>query len=196
MKRQVLLFGEQPKQLDILSCVLEKNYEVRLFTSRSELLAAVNASGAMCLVADVSIPSGSGVELVQAVRARCGGEMPVVIVIEPTDIQTAVQIMRAGAIDLLEKPTSASRLLDAVRRAIAIAEAFYTTREAKIFWTLSAREQEVAVLLAAGRTSKQAGDVLGISPRTVDIHRGKLLRKLDVPNVAALASVVGRATRC
>jgi len=196
MKRQILVFGKNTKEVDILSSLLEEIYDVRLVTSRPELLSAVNNSGAMCLVADVSIPSGSGVGLVQAVRTRGGGEMPVVIVIEPTDIQTAVQIMRAGAIDLLEKPTSASRLLDAVRRAIAMAEALHDRREAKIFWTLSAREQEVAVLLAAGRTSKQAGDVLGISPRTVDIYRGKLLRKLDVPNVAALASLVGRATRC
>lgn len=193
MTRSILLFRKNRKERQILD-LLQGPHDLVLIDSRRALLRAVKSSGSGCVVADLDPLDDGDARLIEAVRFHRAGPMPVVVVTEPTEVRTAVMMMRAGAVDVLEKPVSASRLLDAVAKAFDEADQVYGRREVQLYRTLSSREQEVAALLAAGRTSRQTGEILGISHRTVDIYRGKLLRKLGVPNTAALASIIGRLT--
>lgn len=194
MNRSILLFGENSEALTALAAILDGRHGALIYTDRPALLAAVGETRALCLIADFADSAENPATLIEAIRSGGATRLPIIVVMGETNVRTAVETMRAGAIDLLEKPLSTTRLLEAIDKAVALEDAFHGRREVQMFRALSVREREVAVLIASGQTSRQAGEALGISPRTVDIYRGKLLRKLSVANVAALATLVGRAS--
>lgn len=194
MNHTILLFGESRRELTALAASLDGRHGVLIYTARPALLAAIGKARALCLIADFADSSDNPATLIRAIRSGGATRLPIIVIMGETDVRTAVETMRAGAIDLLEKPLSAPRLLEAIDRAVVLEDEFHGRREVQLFRALSVREREVAVLIASGQTSRQAGEALGISPRTVDIYRGKLLRKLNVANVAALATLVGRAS--
>lgn len=194
MNRPILLFGESHGELTALAAMLSGRHGVLIYSTRPALLAAVGGARALCLIADFADSDDNPATLIRDIRSAGAPRLPIIVIMGETNVRTAVETMRAGAIDLLEKPLSATRLLEAIDKAVALEDEFHGRREVQLFRALSVREREVAVLIASGQTSRQAGEALGISPRTVDIYRGKLFRKLNVANVAALATLVGRAS--
>ncbi|SDB10271.1 response regulator transcription factor [Belnapia rosea] len=163
-------------------------YETCGFASAEALLAALPAE-AGCVIADVRMPGGmDGVTLVQTLRRR-GITLPVVLVSGHGDIPLAVRAMKAGAVDFIEKPYEDTAILGAVATALA-GHAMPTDAEAvRQVAQLSPREREVLVALVAGQPNKAIAHELGISPRTVEVHRARVMEKLGVRSLSAAVRI-------
>lgn len=164
-------------------------FRVAEFSSALDYLEA-GAQGD-CLLADVRMPRMSGLELQEElVRRRVS--IPVIVVTGHGDIPLAVRAMRAGASDFLEKPFDDEVLLAAIQRALARPgdgargpDADTESARAKIA-LLTGREREVLEQLVLGKSNKLVAHALGISPRTVEIHRARLQDKMDVHDLSGL----------
>lgn len=163
----------------------------RTYASAAEFLHAWRPAPGACLVVDVRMPVMSGLELQEALRER-KASLPTIIITGHGDVSMAVRAMKAGAADFIEKPFNDQVLLDAVHRAIeqsrGAAPAPGTTRadaEAR-FATLTPREREVMLLVAEGKPNKVVATRLGLSTRTVEVHRAKVMDKMQVRSLAEL----------
>jgi two-component system response regulator FixJ len=141
-----------------------------------------------CLVIDIRMPGMDGLEL-QAELARRQCKMPVIVVTGHADVGLAVRAMKAGALDFIEKPYSEQDVLTAVRGALALTQDTRQTHasneaaQARIA-ALTPRERDVLLRLVGGRPNKVIAHDLGISPRTVEIHRANLMEKLGCRSLA------------
>lgn len=168
---------------------------VATFGSPLEFLDRFDArSAAGCLVLDLRLPGMTGLDVYRQVRAR-GGALPFVVITAHGDVPHAVAAMRQGALDFIEKPFSRQQLLDRVREALASdaesrqrahGEEEVRQRLAK----LTPREREVLDLVVEGKLTKEIARRLGISPKTVEVHRSNLVKKMDVECVAQLVRQV------
>lgn len=157
------------------------------YASAAELLAAAAAPGGLapgCILVDVRMEGMDGISLIEALQ-RQGVGLPIVVVTGHGDVPLAVRAMRAGAMDFVEKPYSEERILEAVEGALAALRATDQRRllerqAAAQVAALSPREAEVLAALVAGKPNKVIGFELGISPRTVEVHRAHLMEKLGV----------------
>lgn len=162
------------------------------FPDARAFLAAYQPHAESCLVADVRMPGMSGIELLEALRDR-GALLPVVIITGHGDIAMAVRAMKAGAADFIEKPFHDQTLIDAVHRALARvadavnapANADTATLHARLA-SLSPREREVMALVVEGRPNKTVATRLGLSTRTVEVHRAKAMEKMQAESLADL----------
>lgn len=166
-------------------------FDVEAFDASGDFLARCEALQPGCVVADLQMPGLNGLEL-QAALARSRNPMPVVFLTGHGDIATTVRAMREGAEDFLEKRASKDDLLDAVRRALARGAQERSSRARRNdlwmrFASLSPREREVLAGVLKGRLNKQIAGDLGISERTVKLHRSGLMAKLNVRAVAELS---------
>jgi FixJ family two-component response regulator len=176
-------------------------FEVETFPSGQAFLAHPPAAGPSCVVLDVRMPGLTGLDLQEALSAR---KRPVAIVFisGASDIPSSVRAMKAGAVDFLTKPYSPDELLDAVRRAIArnASERAVHARAAAIAGrveTLTPREAEVLSLVVSGRLNKQIAGTMGITEKTVKVHRARVMAKMQADSVAELvrmAQLVGVGT--
>jgi two-component system, LuxR family, response regulator FixJ len=179
---------------DSLRMLLEASgFAVQTHASATEFLAAA-ADLAGCVLTDVRMPAMDGLELQQCLNER-GIRLPVIVMTGQGDIPIAVQAMKAGAVDFLEKPLNDVRLLDAVRRALEegrrLEEARVNVAEARDrLATLTPREREVLDLLITGLSNKAIGNELGASPRTVEVHRARILEKLQARSLPELVRLV------
>jgi RNA polymerase sigma factor (sigma-70 family) len=171
-------------------------YPVETFSSASTFLQSDAPQRRGCLVLDVRMPEVDGLELQQRLRTA-GTAMPVVFMTGFTDVSTTVKAMKAGAIDFLPKPVSDQDLLTAVDSALA-EEARLRTERAESerlrqqFERLTPREKQVFQLVVIGRLNKQIALELGISEKTVKVHRGRVMEKLGVRRVAQLVRLAAR----
>jgi two-component system response regulator FixJ len=163
------------------------NLRATTYPSAEALLAvATTAEGleAGCILLDVRMEGMDGLSLIEVLR-RQGVTLPVVVVTGHADVPLAVRAMRAGAMDFVEKPYSEERILEAVAGALTQLRtadqrrALEIQAEAQVA-ALSPRETEVLAGLVAGKPNKVIGYELGISPRTVEVHRANLMEKLGV----------------
>jgi len=143
-----------------------------------------------CIVTDVKMPEMSGVELLRHLRKK-NLRMPVIIITGHADVPMAVDAMKSGASDFLEKPFDDEVLLSAVRAALASAENVKERENEKAelqrrFETLSKREREVLEGLVAGKPNKTIAYDLGISPRTVEIYRANVMTKMRAVSLSEL----------
>jgi two-component system response regulator FixJ len=133
------------------------------------------------------MPGIDGLE-VQALLNRLGFRLPIVVMTGHGDVATAVQAMKAGAVDFIEKPCDDERLLGAIKQALTISRPAARGREAAAaaqrIATLSARERQVLDALAVGHRNKVVALDLGISVRTVEVHRARMLERLGVRSLA------------
>jgi RNA polymerase sigma factor (sigma-70 family) len=165
-------------------------YRTAVFADAEAFLAAWREDWAGCVVADVRLPGQSGVELQDALRGR-GISLPFVIITAHGDVATARAAFRSQAVDFLEKPFDESQLRAAIETAFALEERRIRGDEARRadlekLGRLTAREREVLDRAAQGLHSKEIAAALGISPRTVEVHRTRIMEKLGVRNVAEL----------
>ena len=178
-------------------------YDVIAYTSGVEFLRTAKSAEVGCVILDVRMPEMDGLQ-VQTTMAARGINMPVIVLTGHGDVSVAVQAMKGGAIDFLEKPFEKAALLEAVRRAFARRDDVdlraLESSEAEVrVAALTPREQEVLEGLANGLPNKTIAYDLGCSSRTVEVHRASLMAKLEVRNLSealriAFAAGFGRKT--
>lgn len=176
-----------------LGALLESvEYDVRCYSSALALLADDPSRG-NCLIADIRMPEMDGLTLQEEIVKR-GYSIPVIIMTGHGDVPLAVRAMKAGAVDFLEKPCADDALLASVRRALDLGErARDRAAEAKaaqdLLSLLTPRERSVLEKLVAGRSNKVAAYELGISPRTIEIHRARIMDKMNARSLSDLVRV-------
>lgn len=165
-------------------------YSTRLFADAESFLAAFNGHWSGCVVADLRLPGMSGVELQARVRER-GSAIPFVIITAHGDVPAARAAFRAQAVDFIEKPFDDTQLRNAIDTAFALerqridgAEA--RRADAEKLRRLTSREREVLEHAARGLHAKEIAALLGISTRTVEVHKTRIMDKLEVRNIAEL----------
>ena len=165
-------------------------HRVESFSSAAAFLASGGPERKGCLVTDVRMPDMDGIELQEELKKR-GSSLPVIVITGHGDIPLAVRAMKAGAGDFLEKPFARDALLAAVRRAldattIAAKENSEATTILKRIALLTPREREVFDRVVAGKQSKAIAHDLGSSPRTVEIQRARMMKKLEAASLQDL----------
>ncbi|KQB12895.1 response regulator transcription factor [Rhodobacter capsulatus] len=165
----------------------------RTWASGADLLAEWPLADCGCLILDVRMEGMSGPQLLDALQARPEGLVPPVIFLTGhADVPLAVQSLKAGAFDFVEKPFNDNHIVDIALAAIAahagrLAEVQAREAVAARQASLSAREAEVMGLMLEGLMNKQIAERLGIAMRTVEVHRSRVLAKMGARNIADLA---------
>jgi two-component system response regulator FixJ len=192
--RRVVVIDDDAAVLESLDALFTTaGYEVYAFGSANAFLARLDILPPACIVTDLRMPDMDGLTLVNRLKRELHLAWPVVVISGHADVAQAVSAMQAGAVDFLVKPFPPQRLLAIVNACLltfAAGSVDPTSAMDHRYSTLSARERQVVELLISGGSSKTAALALGISPRTVDVFRGKILRKMDVTNIAALSTAI------
>jgi len=177
-----------------MSTLMESvGYAHAVFSSANEFLRRYNSSQPGCLVLDIRMPEMSGLELQQELNRR-GIQIPVIFVTGHGDVPMAVDAMKKGASDFVQKPFRDQDLLDRVNRAIhqdaAQRQEIADKNEVSQRWnTLTQREKEVMALIVEGKANKVVAQDLNLSERTVEIHRARVMEKMQVRSVAQLVKL-------
>ena len=164
--------------------------EARLFTSATEFLRTKRPDAPGCIVLDVRLPDLSGLDLQQEL-AKANVDLPVIFVTGHADIPMTVRAMKAGAVEFLTKPFHEQELLEAVQRAIS---RHRLTRDQRAsmrllqsrYELLTPREREVFPLVAGGLLNKQVAAELNASEKTIKVHRGQLMQKMEAHSLSDL----------
>jgi len=188
---RILLVDDNDEFRESTCWLLEDaGFEVRSFSAAPALLEAVESEAATgattCIVSDVRMPRMSGIEMQQELRRR-GVELPLVFVTAHGDVPQAVEAMRNGAANFIEKPFDPATLVHALQAAINRSTLRGSTNTQ--LERLTPRERQVLELVVAGKLNKTIADVLGISIKTVELHRSNLMGKLGARNVAELIRI-------
>lgn len=173
---------------DALGVLLEScGYDVTTFDNGRAFLDKLDQLHSGCLLLDVRIPDISGLELLERLGSRAN-DFPAIIMTGYADLSMAVRALRAGAVDFVEKPFSDDEILKRVSNVLAkCAEAARPEDTANaLIATLTPREKEVLAHLVLGKQNKIIAYELGISSRTVEIHRANVMKKLEANNIAEL----------
>jgi FixJ family two-component response regulator len=160
------------------------------FANAVEFLARVGTTTSGCIVLDVRMPGGSGLELQQKLN-DLGCDLPIIFVTGYADVPVTLRAMKAGALDVITKPFEDQVLLDAVTQALERDRVRHAQRVElhglrTRFETLTAREREVMALVLSGLLNKQAANVLGTAEKTVKVHRGQVMHKMEAASFADL----------
>jgi two-component system, LuxR family, response regulator FixJ len=190
-KARVYIIDDDDAVRDSLSLQLEATgYEVASFPSAVGFLEIASTLQPGCVISDVQMPDMDGMELQQRL-SEMKLDFPVVIVTGHADVALAVRAMKAGAVDFIEKPFEERAILDSLRHAQtrfaaqrATAQAGATAREKLA--TLTPREREVFDEMVRGKQNKMIAYDLDISPRTVEVHRARVLEKLEARSLSEL----------
>jgi FixJ family two-component response regulator len=171
-----------------------EGFATRTWTSANAFLADHDPSLPGCLVTDLIMPEMSGLELQRKLLAQ-GCVRPIVFITGRGDMTTAVEGMRLGAVSFLPKPVSRAALVSALHEALskdADARVHYAERERvrNLLSSLTPRESQVLELVARGLLNKQIAGALGTAEKTVKVHRGRLMHKMQVKSAAALVQLL------
>jgi FixJ family two-component response regulator len=192
-KPTVFVIDDDEGLRDALSeLFIAEDYECCSYASAEDFLANWTERPACCAVIDIHMPGLSGLELQQELRRR-GSDLPVVILTGQADVPKAVCALKAGAVDFIEKPFGAPDILRAVAEALqrqrrGLPDPLHPERDEfhQRLASLTAREREVLEFVVAGDPNKVIARKLGISPRTVENHRAKVMEKTGCPSLSAL----------
>jgi FixJ family two-component response regulator len=194
----VFIVDDDPAVRETLAVVFaHEGYQVVCFAEGAAFLAAARIRTPACIILDVHIPGKSGLDLLKSLSAQ-DYPAPIFIMSGQGDIAMAVDAIKNGALDFIEKPFRGSDVVARVREAIEAykrrpagsdvsdrASYHFAGRE-----PLSRREQEVLAQIAAGASNKEAGLQLAISPRTIEVHRARIMEKLGARNTVELIRIV------
>jgi len=168
--------------------------QVESFSSADEFLAQHQPGRTGCLVLDVRMPGMSGLDLQEHLAAN-NIRIPVVIITGHGDVPMAVRAMKCGAIDFIEKPFNDEVLLDAIRRAIAHEEQQRSHHMENLqieerLAQLTPREHEVMEMVTGGKSNKEIANALGVSAKTIEAHRARVMEKMRAGSLAELVRMV------
>ena len=187
----VLVVDDDEAMRDSMRCLFEsEKLPCKVFSSAHEFLEFCDARVQGCILLDIRMPGMSGMELLENLKVQ-GIQLPVIVITGHGDVPLAVRAIQQGAFDFLQKPFQFQVLLDRVNAALESARKAHAKNLQmddlrSSFGALTSREKEVMELVVAGSSSKLIGMTLGISSKTVDIHRASIMKKLDVRNIAEL----------
>lgn len=196
--RHVLIVDDDPSMRDALAVVFTlAGYPVSLFPDAESFLAAVPVKSPAALLLDVHLPGLSGIELLKRLDAARYGA-PIIMVSADGDVANAVDAVKNGAFDYLVKPLDGRDLVRRIDSAIAV----FARRKSQQNGArpiksdfpgqaaLTPRERQVLAEIAGGASNKEAGRRLGISPRTIEVHRARIMDKIGARNAADLVRIV------
>jgi two-component system response regulator FixJ len=193
----IYIVDDDPAVRDALAVVFElEGFAVESYESGDAFLEAALARQPACVILDVHMPGRSGLDVLKALNAE-HYPAPIFIISGQGDIPMAVSAVKQGAFDFIEKPFDADTVVERVREALEAvarrnsdngrgpADPAFIGRE-----LLTPRELEVLGQITAGASNKEAGRQLGISPRTIEVHRARIMEKLGARNAADLVRIV------
>jgi FixJ family two-component response regulator len=171
-------------------------FEVQTFPSARAFLDCPGPDGPACLVLDIRMPGPSGLDLQSALR-EADRLLPIVFITGHGDVATSVRAMKAGAVDFLQKPFDDQELLACVQRALETSRAQRAERAERAMLgermaSLTPREREVLRLVVTGMLNKQIADTLDIAEKTVKVHRGRVMEKMQAGSVAELVRMTAK----
>jgi len=173
-----------------------EGWRPEIFSSAQDFLARPRAAVPHCLVLDISLPDGNGLELQKRIAVE-QASMPIIFITGHGDVPMSVQAMKGGAVEFLLKPFRDDVLLSAIRQALERSRVALA-REAEMqvlrdcYASLTPREREVMTLVVSGLLNKQVGWELGISEITVKAHRGNMMQKMKAESLADLVRMASR----
>jgi len=182
--QQVFIVDDDTSVRESLSLLLSmRGLSTQSFASAEDFLEAIQPNWRGCLVLDIRMPGMSGLELQQHLQQR-GCTLPIIIVTGHGDVAAARQAFKARAFDFIEKPWNVDQLAESIQQALS--------EQREVSWRqdrlqqLTLREREIVQWIAKGLHSREIGEQLGISPRTVETHRAHIMNKLQVKNAIEL----------
>lgn len=191
----VILIDDDPFILQVHAQLLGSiGLDVQCFTSPQAFLRQYLALPCECILCDLRMPEMGGLQL-QAELIERGWDTPIIFITGHADVATAVEAMRRGAFDYVEKPVHGQHLLDRVNAALALGRERHQerqqrqAREARLA-LLTAQERKVAQWVVQGRSSREIAELAGLSVRTVENHRARLMDKLHVASVVELVRLL------
>lgn len=193
---RVFVVDDEASVRESLRLLIESaGWQPETFRSAQEFLARPRVWAPSCLLLDVVLPDLNGCDLQKLLSDRT--DMPIIFISGHGDVPTTVRAMKAGAADFFTKPLVGDMLLSAIRSAInrsctALGEAGQMRAMWDCYTSLSPREREVMVLIAAGLLNKEVGWELGISEVTVKAHRGSLMRKMNADSLPGLVRMADK----
>jgi len=201
--RNVVIIDDDPEFRESVGRLLRSvGLDTHQFSSAADFLKAELSDGPTCLVLDVRMPGGSGLDL-QRDLAAANRQVPIIFITAHADVPMTVRAMKGGAIEFLTKPFRDQELLDAVEAGLARDRARRESDKSlgdlrKRFETLSSREREVMVHVTAGRLNKQIANDMGIAESTVKVHRTHLMRKMQarsLPELSRMADMLNLSSK-
>ncbi|MCX2723616.1 response regulator transcription factor [Roseibium salinum] len=189
----IYIVDDDPAVRDALSVLFNmEGYVVETFSDGDTFIDSASRAVPACVMLDVHMPGRSGIEILKALNAE-NYPAPIFIISGQGDIPMAVEAIRNGAFDFVEKPFNAETVLERVKEGIAAMNERQPIEKNVSFpgaELLTRRELEVVKEITEGASNKEAGRTLGISPRTVEVHRARIMEKLGARNAADLVRIV------
>ncbi|MEM8739020.1 MAG: response regulator [Planctomycetota bacterium] len=187
----VFVVDDDPGVRDSLRYLLESNgHHVETFETARAMIDRARRSLAGCLIADLRLPGMSGLDMCDALHDM-GVRLPTLVITGHGDVSAAVRAMKAGAVDFLEKPFSDSALLDHVATALDLDQRHRVSdaelrRVAGLYDLLTPRERQVMAAVVEGKLNKQIAADLGLSHKTIEVHRAHVMDKMNAGSLAQL----------
>ncbi|NCA68667.1 MAG: response regulator transcription factor [Sphingobacteriia bacterium] len=187
------IVDDDPALRDALRMLLESvSIQATAFSGAEELLRSgvLEESRPACLLADVRMPGISGMTLLERLR-EAGIDIPTIVITAYGDIPMAVRAMKLGAVDFICKPLNPQAVLELVQNTLSQAGVTHAPDAAadqllQLYLSLTPREQQVFQSITAGKTNRMVADALGISVRTAEYHRARVMKKMQASNLADL----------
>lgn len=190
--QQVYVVDDDPGMLESTVWLLESvGLSAQPFTDGRAFLEACRPGMRGCLLLDVRMPGMGGLSVQDALRER-SIELPIIFVSGHADVPMVVRAFRAGAVDFIEKPYNEQLLLDSVQQALHMQQPEVSPLLEAVRTRLAAltqRERDVLMPLVNGYTNREIADQLGISVKTVDLHRARVMRRMQAPHLPALVGM-------
>ena len=190
-KARVCVVDDDASVRDALHTILQDvGYDVAALDSSVAFLESLAAGPEpSCILSDVRMPEMSGLDLLKTLSNR-GIKAPIILITGFADVPMAVEAMKAGAADFIEKPFAPDRIVSAVAAALERSSTSDGPEAAELvrrrLSALTKREQEIMALLVTGHSNKSAARELSISPRTIEVHRARVMQKMEARNLAEL----------
>ena len=199
-EHSVFVIDDDEDVRDALVCLLRaEGIRARAFSSGVQFFDNLPDVPSACVVTDVRMPGMDGAEVVRRLTELKGHAWPVIVITGHGEVPLAVQMMKAGVVDYIEKPFEPNRLIEVVRGSFAhlddvLVQEAEADQAARRLARLTPREREVFQALVEGRTNKHIANEMQISPRTVEIFRAKVMDKMEADTLSALIRTGLKAT--
>lgn len=195
--KAIYIVDDDPAVRDALSVVFNlEGFVVETFSDGDTFVQSASKTHPACVILDVHMPGRSGIDILKSLNAE-NYPAPIFIISGQGDIPMAVEAIRNGAFDFIEKPFTADKVVERINQGIEAVKRTGSDEMAMNFSgadLLTRRESEVLKEITDGSSNKEVGRKLGISPRTVEVHRARIMEKLGARNAADLVRIVlGRA---